>query len=59
MLPAYAHFGYDDAPSPVPTKAIMNLLGVPVGTCRLPMGPAPDDMDLRSKSVLVALGKAV
>jgi 4-hydroxy-tetrahydrodipicolinate synthase len=57
MLPAYAHFGYDDAPSPVPTKSVMNLLGVPVGGCRLPMGPAPDDLDLRSKSVLEVLGK--
>ncbi len=57
MMPAYAHFGYDDAPSPVPTKSIMNLLGVGVGTCRLPMGPAPDDMELRSKSVLTALGR--
>lgn len=57
MMPAFAHFGYDDAPSPVPTKSIMNLLGVSVGTCRLPMGPAPDDMELRSKTVLTALGR--
>ena len=58
MMPAYAHFGYDDAPSPVPTKSIMNLLGVSVGACRLPMGPEPDDMELRSKSVLAALGRS-
>lgn len=56
MLPAYAHFGYDDAPSPVPTKSIMNLLGLSVGSCRLPMGPEPDDMELRSKSVIATLG---
>ncbi len=56
MVPAYGHFAYDDAPSPVPTKSMMNLLGVPVGQCRLPMGPTPDDMELRSKSVLAALG---
>jgi 4-hydroxy-tetrahydrodipicolinate synthase len=59
MMPAYAHFGYDDAPSPVPTKSIMNLLGLSVGDCRLPMGPAPDDMELRSKTVLSALGRNV
>lgn len=58
MMTAYAHFGYDDAPSPVPTKSTMNLLGVSVGKCRLPMGPAPDDMDVRSKAVLAALGRA-
>ncbi len=57
MMPAFDHFGYDDAPNPVPTKSIMNLLGVSVGTCRLPMGPAPDDMELRSKTVLTALGR--
>ncbi|MGB5756425.1 MAG: 4-hydroxy-tetrahydrodipicolinate synthase [Acidimicrobiales bacterium] len=55
MLPAFAHFGYDDAPSPVPTKSMMNMLGVLVGDCRLPMGPAPADMDTRSKAVLTAL----
>ena len=58
MLPAFAHFAYDDAPSPVPTKAMMNTLGVPVGECRLPMGPTPDDMDLRCKSVLAELGRS-
>lgn len=56
MLPAYAHFGYDDAPSPVPTKSIMNLMGVAVGECRLPMGPAPADMDVRSKATMAKLG---
>ena len=59
MIPAYGHFAYDDAPSPVPTKAMMNALGVPVGDCRLPMGPTPEDMDLRCKGVLDALGADV
>jgi len=58
LMPAYGHFAYDDAPSPVPTKSMMNVLGVTVGECRLPMGPAPDDLDLRSKAVLAELGKA-
>ena len=57
MIPAFAHFGYDDAPSPVPTKSMMNLLGVSVGECRLPMGPTPPDMEQRSKDVLAALGR--
>lgn len=58
MVPAYGHFAYDDAPSPVPTKSMLNTIGVEVGGCRLPMGPAPDDLDLRSKSVLAALGRS-
>ncbi len=57
MVPAFGHFAYDDAPSPVPTKSMMNVLGVKVGDCRLPMGPAPDDIDDRSKAVLAALGQ--
>ncbi len=57
LMPAYGHFAYDDAPSPVPTKSMMNVLGVTVGECRLPMGPAPDDLDLRSNAVLAELGK--
>ena len=56
MIPAYGHFAYDDAPSPVPTKSMMNVIGVGVGDCRLPMGPTPDDMEARSKAVLAALG---
>jgi len=59
MMPAFGHFAYDDAPSPVPTKAMMNILGVSVGDCRLPMGPAPDDIDQRCRGVLTALGKDV
>ncbi len=58
MVPAYGHFAYDDAPSPVPTKAMMNAIGVKVGECRLPMGPAPDDIELRCKAVLAELGRA-
>ncbi|MEM9563782.1 MAG: 4-hydroxy-tetrahydrodipicolinate synthase [Actinomycetota bacterium] len=57
MVPAYGHFAYDDAPSPIPTKAMMNAIGVAVGDCRLPMGPAPHDMDLRCKAVLGELGR--
>lgn len=59
MIPAYAHFAYEDAPSPVPTKSVMRLLGLPVGACRLPMGPDPDDLDDRSSAVLNAIGKSV
>lgn len=57
MVPAFGHFAYHDAPSPVPTKSMMNLLSVPVGPCRLPMGPEPDGMEARSRSVLAALGR--
>ncbi len=31
----------DDAPNPVPTKAMLRALGLPAGECRLPMGLPP------------------
>ncbi|MGA1542549.1 MAG: 4-hydroxy-tetrahydrodipicolinate synthase, partial [Ilumatobacteraceae bacterium] len=41
LLPSFAYETGDDAPNPIPSKVMMNHLGVPVGECRLPMGPAP------------------
>lgn len=41
----------DDAPSPVPTKAMMRALGLPAGECRLPMGPTPPGLAERAKGV--------
>ncbi len=59
MLPSFAYETGDLAPNPVPTKALMNLIGVPVGHCRLPMGPAPDNQDDLARSVLADLGRSV
>jgi len=45
----------DDAPNPVPAKAMLRVLGLPAGECRLPLGPAPDGLEDRAKSVLASL----
>lgn len=42
----------EEAPNPVPTKAMLRVLGLPGGQCRLPMGPAPDGLDQRARQVL-------
>lgn len=55
LLPSFAYETGDDAPNPIPSKVMMNHLGVPVGECRLPMGPAPDFVLERAKTVLAAL----
>jgi len=47
----------DDAPNPVPAKAMCRELGLPVGQCRLPMGPAPDALADRARMVLAELGE--
>lgn len=47
--------GSDAAPNPVPTKAMMRVLGHDVGQCRLPMGPTPDGLEQRAREVLANL----
>jgi 4-hydroxy-tetrahydrodipicolinate synthase len=47
--------GSDAAPNPVPTKAMMRVLGHDVGQCRLPMGPTPDGLEDRAREVLANL----
>jgi len=56
MIPSYGFESGDDAPNPVPSKVMMNLLGVNVGECRSPMGPIPPWLEDRAKTVLTDLG---
>jgi 4-hydroxy-tetrahydrodipicolinate synthase len=51
MLESFAFETGDDAPNPIPTKAMMRHLGFPVGQCRLPMGDAPDFVEERAPQV--------
>ncbi len=51
MLPSFAFETGDDAPNPIPTKAMMRVLGHQVGQCRPPMGPAPDGLEDRARQV--------
>jgi len=43
------------APNPIPTKAMLRVLGLPVGQCRLPLGPAPAGLEDQAREVLAAL----
>lgn len=51
LLPSFAYETGDDAPNPIPSKVMMNHLGVPVGECRLPMGPPPSFVAERAAAV--------
>ncbi|NDF82440.1 MAG: 4-hydroxy-tetrahydrodipicolinate synthase [Actinobacteria bacterium] len=42
----------DDNPNPLPTKAMMNHLGLDVGDARLPMGPPPAGLAERAAQVM-------
>jgi 4-hydroxy-tetrahydrodipicolinate synthase len=56
LIPSYHFESTDDAPNPVPAKAMMRVLGQPAGPCRLPMGPEPVDLEDRARQVLAGLG---
>jgi 4-hydroxy-tetrahydrodipicolinate synthase len=56
LLESHAFESSDAAPNPVPTKAMMRVLGHKVGQCRLPMGPAPEGLEDRAREVLANLG---
>jgi len=45
----------DAAPNPIPTKAMMRVMGHDVGQCRLPMGPAPAGLEDMARRVLANL----
>ena len=58
LLPSFAFETGDEAPNPIPTKAMLRTLGVAVGQCRWPMGPAPDWVEPRARAVLADLEAA-
>jgi 4-hydroxy-tetrahydrodipicolinate synthase len=59
LIPSWNYETGDDNPNPVPTKVMMNLLGIPVGTCRPPMGPAPAGLEDRARIVLANLDRSL
>jgi 4-hydroxy-tetrahydrodipicolinate synthase len=58
LIPSYEFESGDAAPNPVPAKAMMRVLGLPVGECRLPLGPAPEGLEDRARRVLQDLSAA-
>jgi len=55
MLESFAFETGPIAPNPVPAKAMMRTLGVPVGECRPPMGPTPVGLEDRARQVMANL----
>lgn len=56
LLPSFQFETGDEAPNPIPTKAMLSVLGLPGGRCRLPLGPPPDGLADRARTVLADLG---
>jgi 4-hydroxy-tetrahydrodipicolinate synthase len=57
LVPSYAFETGDRNPNPIPTKAMLKVLGMPGGDCRPPMGPEPDDLQERARQILADLRK--
>lgn len=55
LLESYLFETGDAAPNPIPAKAMMRTLGLAVGECRLPMGPAPAGLEDRAREVYAHL----
>ena len=51
LLESFDYETGDEAPNPVPTKAMMRTLDLPVGEPRLPMGPTPDGLEDKAREV--------
>ena len=58
MLESFAFETGDDAPNPIPTKAMLRTLGVPVGQCRLPLGESPAGLEDEARAVHARLVSA-
>ncbi|MDA8039725.1 MAG: 4-hydroxy-tetrahydrodipicolinate synthase [Actinomycetota bacterium] len=52
LVDAVAFQSGDEAPNPMPAKAMMRAMGLPAGQCRLPHGPAPEWLDEAADAVL-------
>lgn len=55
MLPSFHFETSDETPNPIPTKAVLTLLGLPAGPCRPPMGPVVVDLADQARAVLAGL----
>ncbi|HSS08939.1 MAG TPA: 4-hydroxy-tetrahydrodipicolinate synthase [Acidimicrobiales bacterium] len=55
LIESYRFETGDLTPNPMPTKAMLRVLGLPAGQCRLPIGPAPAGLEERAGQVLERL----
>lgn len=52
LIPSYEYETGLAAPNPIPTKAMMRLIGLPVGRCRPPLDAEPDGLSAAAAAVL-------
>jgi 4-hydroxy-tetrahydrodipicolinate synthase len=54
LLDSFAFMSTERWPNPLPTKAVLRAVGLPVGQCRLPLGPSDDSLD--AAAAVIAAG---
>jgi 4-hydroxy-tetrahydrodipicolinate synthase len=59
LLESVSFQSSEEYPNPMPAKAMCRALGLPAGQCRLPIGPAPAELDERAALVAAAVGANV
>ena len=47
--------GTETYPNPLPSKAAMSVLGLAVGSCRLPLGPGDDELMQQATTIVNSL----
>ncbi|HUY85918.1 MAG TPA: 4-hydroxy-tetrahydrodipicolinate synthase, partial [Acidimicrobiales bacterium] len=52
LTESWAFESSEEAPNPIPTKAVLRMLGLPSGQCRLPLGLAPGGTEAGARSVI-------
>lgn len=55
LIPSHHFQSSDEAPNPVPAKAVMRALGHAVGECRAPLGAAPEGLDEAARRLVEQL----
>lgn len=55
LLPSHLFQSTDDAPNPIPAKAMLRTLDRKVGWCRPPMGEEPEGLEDRARRVFAEL----
>ncbi|MCU1455723.1 MAG: 4-hydroxy-tetrahydrodipicolinate synthase [Acidimicrobiales bacterium] len=59
LLPSFDYMNSETCVFSQATKAALRVLGLDVGDCRLPLGPAPAGTESRARAVLADLGREV
>jgi 4-hydroxy-tetrahydrodipicolinate synthase len=59
LVPSFRYANSEECVFSQAAKAALRVLGLPVGECRLPLGPAPAGTEDRAREVLRGLGRDV